>query len=353
MPGLSPTEIASVDKSNMLADVLDLPAQVEDALWRVESSGVEKALERQPSLAPVFVCGMGGSAIGGDLAVGALGDRLTRPLHSIRGYELPSWATPDSVVLCASYSGDTEETLACFEAAGALGATRVVVSSGGKLSEVARAESVPVIPLPGVFLPRAAVAYMLISAIEVAVFAGAAPPLGPEIDSASTNLKALVERWGPQSDTDNLAKQIAEAAHETTVAIYGSGPTSPVAERWKTQINENAKLPATAGELPEADHNEVLGWEGAETLGTYTAVMLEDADQHPRMRERIALTAGLIESHAKSVVRVESLGANRIERQLSLVLLGDIVSVYMAVLRDVDPSPMDAIDRLKADLAGN
>ncbi len=353
MPGLSPDEIAAVDASNMIGDALDLPAQIEDALWRVESSGVEKALERQQGLAPVFVCGMGGSAIGGDLAVGALGDRLTRPLHTVRGYELPSWATPDSVVLCASYSGNTEETLACFEAAGALGAARAVVTSGGKLGEVARAEGAPVIPLPGIFLPRAAVAYMLVAAIEVAVFAGAAPPVSPEIDAASSGLRSLVEQWGPQAGADNLAKQVAEQVDGSSLSIYGAGSTAPVAARWKTQINENAKLPAASGDLPEADHNEILGWEGAEQLGRHSAVLLEDADQHPRVRERIELTAGLIEPHAAATLRVESRGSNRIERLLSLVLLGDLVSIYLAVLRGVDPSPMDAIDKLKTALAGD
>ena len=148
----------------MLDDVLAIPDHLRDALWRVESARLEPS-----ESAGVLVCGMGGSAIGGDLAAAALGDRLTRPLLTVRGYALPSWATAEWTVLCSSYSGETEETLACFDAAEALGARRVVASTGGALVEAARAAGVPVIGLPGLLpAPRTAVAYMLVCAAEVA-----------------------------------------------------------------------------------------------------------------------------------------------------------------------------------------
>ena len=154
----------------MIDDVLGIPDQLRDALWRIESARLEPA-----DAAGVMVCGMGGSAIGGDLAAAALGDRLTRPLIAVRGYALPSWATPEWTVLCSSYSGETEETLACFAAAEALGARRIVVSTGGALVDAAREAGVPVVGLPGIFQPRAAVAYMFTVAAEVAALAGAAP----------------------------------------------------------------------------------------------------------------------------------------------------------------------------------
>ena len=122
----------------------------------------------------LVVAGMGGSAIGGALARAALGDQLTRPIFVTRAYGLPTWTTPDTMVLCASYSGNTEETLACFESAGALGAQRIAVTTGGRLAEMAREEGVPVIPIPGGFQPRAAVAYMIVAALEVAALSGRA-----------------------------------------------------------------------------------------------------------------------------------------------------------------------------------
>ncbi|MEX0993572.1 MAG: bifunctional phosphoglucose/phosphomannose isomerase [Solirubrobacterales bacterium] len=349
MPGFSADDVARVDASGQLADVLALPAQLEDALWRVESSGVERALERLDGLTPLLVCGMGGSAIGSDLAVDLLNDTLTRPLHTIRGYELPSWATPDSVVVCASYSGDTEEALACFEAAEALGAARVAVTAGGRLAELARTQDVPVIPLPGVLpAPRLAVGYMLVAVLEVAAHAGVAPGMRAEIDAASAHLEALAGEWGPDADPDSLAKRVARRVHGSCVCVYGAAPTASVARRWKTQINENAKVPSFYAELPEADHNEIVGWDGASDVGKFTGVFLEDADQHPRVRRRIELTAKAIESHAADALLVESRGTNRVERILSLVMLGDLVSIYMAALQGIDPTPVEAIDALKA-----
>src|SRR3954471_389486 len=156
--------IARVDVSDHLTDILAIPEHLRDALWKVESAN----LEPWDSPGGLVVAGMGGSAIGGELARAALGDPASRPILPARAYGLPPWTTPDTTVLCASYSGDTEETLACYEAAGALGATRVVATSGGRLAELARADGVPVIPVAGGLQPRAAVAYMTVAALEVA-----------------------------------------------------------------------------------------------------------------------------------------------------------------------------------------
>src|ERR1700749_1743079 len=155
----------------MIDDVLGIPDQLRDALWRIESA----RLESGPPAAGLFVCGMGDSALGGELAAALLGDRLTGPMLTVRGYALPSWATPEWTVLCASYWGGTEETLAAFEAAETLGARRLVASIGGPLVDRARETDVPGIGLPGIFAPRAAVAYMLVVAAEVAALAGIAP----------------------------------------------------------------------------------------------------------------------------------------------------------------------------------
>ncbi len=339
--------VAAVDRAGQLADVLDLPNHLRDALWRVESAAIA------PLDAPggLIVAGMGGSAIGGALAIAALGDRASRPITLVRGYELPPWTTPESAVLCSSYSGDTEETLACYEAAAALGAPRVVATAGGQLAAAARADGVAVIPLPGGFLPRTSVGYGTVAALEVAALCGAAPSVRSEVDVAAAHAEQLVEEWGPQGAPGGLAKELARGLHGTIPQIAGSGPTAAVAYRWKTQINENAECPAFAHDLPEIDHNEILGWEGAPELGRFSAVFLDDSDLHPRVRRRIALTRELIAGSAAATFVVSSRGQSATERVVSLVLLGDLVSLYLAVLRDVDPSAMDPIERLKGQLA--
>jgi glucose/mannose-6-phosphate isomerase len=343
---LSREAIARVDSTHQLDDILALPEHLRDALMRVETA----FLEDWDAKDGLVVAGMGGSAIGGALARAALGDHASRPILGTRAYGLPPWTTPDTTVLCISYSGNTEETLACYESAGALGANRVVVTTGGRLAELARADRVPVIPLPGGFQPRAAVGYMTVATLEVAALCGAGPRMTSEIDVAASHTEQLVSEWGPDAPEDSLAKEIARGLLGSAPVIAGAGLTVPIAYRWKTQINENAKMPAFSHELPELDHNEIAGWEGAAEAGRFSSVLLDDADAHPRVKARIELTERLVARHAAASFRVETRGQTEVERVISLVLLGDLVSLYLAVLRGVDPGPVRAIDELKAAL---
>jgi glucose/mannose-6-phosphate isomerase len=320
----------------MLDDILAIPDHLRDALWRVESARLEPA-----EAAGVLVCGMGGSAIGGDLAAAALGERLTGPLFTVRGYELPSWATPEWTILCSSYSGDTEETLACFAAAEALGARRIVAATGGALADAARSGDVPVVGLPGLLpAPRTAVAYMLVCALEVAALAGIAPRIHTEIDAAAAFL-------GEQAaDLQRLASQIASRLDASPAVVIGADLTTPVARRWKTQINENAKRAAFFSEIPEENHNEICGWDEEDLA----AVLLEDSDQHSRERRRFELTAAAIAAAGAEAIRVETVGETRVARLLWATMLGDLVSLELANARGVDPLPVKAIDALKSAL---
>jgi glucose/mannose-6-phosphate isomerase len=339
--------IAAVDASDLLADIVGLPEHVRDAKWKVESA----QLTPWDSPGGLIVAGMGGSGIGGLLARAMLGDHASRPILAARAYGLPSWTTPDTTVLCASYSGNTEETLACYEAAGALGARRVAVTSGGRLAEIARADGVPVIPVAGGFQPRAAVAYMTVAALEVAGLCGAGPRMGSELDVAADHLEELAVEWGADGAEDSESKTLARGLADSVPVIAGTGITQPIAYRWKTQLNENAKVPAFTHELPELDHNEIVGWQSAASLGRFAAVFLTDADTHPRVQKRIELTRDLVADQATGTFVVSSRGATSVDRVFSLILLGDLVSLYVAVLRGVDPTPVDVIEELKGRLA--
>jgi glucose/mannose-6-phosphate isomerase len=323
----------------MLDDVLAIPDHLRDALWRVESARL-----RPGDSAGLLVCGVGGSAIGGDLAAAALGGRLTKPLLTVRDYALPNWATAEWTVLCSSYSGETEETLACFAAAEAIGAQRVVASTGGALVEAARTAGDPVIGLPGLLpAPRTAVAYMLVCALEVAAAVGAAPSIVTELEGAASFLEE--SREGLRHTATEVAAQLGGA----TPVVYGAGPTAAAARRWKTQLNENSKVAAFFSELPEGDHNELCGWAAGE--GEFAAILLEDVDQHPRVRRRFELTAAAIEAAGATVVRVETAGETLPARLLWAVMLGDMASLALADARGVDPLPIEAIDSLKAELS--
>ena len=189
MSDLSREAIAAIDPQGMLGDVLEQPAHLEDALWRVESAAID-SFEAPGGLA---ICGMGGSAIGADLAAAAIGARAHHPIITVRGYELPAWVDESWAVLCSSYSGNTEETTSCYAAAGEAGARRIALTTGGKLAEAARAE----------------------------------------LEGAAELARELAAEWGPDGDEDGDAKALARRLHETVPVIAGPGIGAAAAYRWK------------------------------------------------------------------------------------------------------------------------
>ena len=323
--------MSAADPSGMLDDVLAQPHQYEDALWRTESANIpRREYERG-----VVICGMGGSAIGADLAAAAIGTRATAPIATIRGYELPDWAARDTLVVCASYSGNTEETLSCFEQAGRMGAPRVVVTTGGKLAEGARAAGdVPVIGIPSGMQPRAAVVYGTVTSLLCAELAGASAPLRGEIDEAAAVARQIV-------DDHDEARRIAESIRDRIPVVYGGPLTTAAARRWRGQFNENAKIPAFFGDLPEAHHNEVVGWHHSD--GKLVALLLEDAG----IQRRFDVTEEVMRDAGVDAMRVKPRGESRLAQLMSLVLLGDLASVHLAIGNGTDPTPVEEIESLK------
>src|SRR4051794_1060600 len=263
-------EIAAIDSTGQAAEICDLGTHLRDALWRVDSAGLTDV----DAPGGLVVAGMGGSAVGGYLARGALHGRLHRPLLVSDGYNLPPWVGEGTLVLCSSYSGSTAETLACYDDARTVGAAIVAATTGGPLAERARRDGVPVVPLPGGFQPRAAVGYSLVAALEAAALAGVGPSLRDEVETAAQLADRLAAEWGPDGPPEGAAKALARRLHGSVPVVMGAALTTPVAYRWKCQFNENAKLPAFSSLLPEADHNEICGWAGSSELGAFSAVVL-------------------------------------------------------------------------------
>ena len=321
-----------------MEDVLLQPRQLAEAPGRVEAAGVK----RRDLAGGLLVCGMGGSAVGGDLAAAAIGRRAVRPVRTVRGYAPEPWVGPDTLVLCSSYSGSTEETLASFEAAGEAGAPRVVLTTGGPLAQRARAEGVPVIGVPAGMQPRAAVVFMTVGALECAALCGAAPVLHDEIEGAVAVLEGVAE--------DPEAEEIARQLHGTLAVIHGAERTAAPARRWKTQLNENAKVAAFASDLPEANHNEIEAWPWLHEQVPTSAVYLSAAGHGKRLRQQMDRAADALERQGVQVVWVAARGETGVAQVLSLVMLGDIVSVRLAELSAVDPTPVAAIKSLRDSL---
>jgi glucose/mannose-6-phosphate isomerase len=345
MTKLSLDQIMAVDAARQVDDIVALPEHLRAALARAQAA----ELDRGSPASCLVVAGMGGSAIGADLARGVNGADARGQIMVVRGYELPSWVPRDAAVLCASYSGNTEETLAVYEQAAGL--RRIVATTGGRLAELARRDGVEMIRLPSGLQPRAAVAYALVVALEVGAAVGVCGSRAADLEGAAQLAAALAGVWGPDAPEDSLAKELAHGLHGTVPQISGAGSTEAIAYRWKTQINENAKMPCSAHHLPELDHNEIVGWQRAGELGRFSAVFLDDVSLDARLRRRIELTYHLVAPRAAACYRVRAIGDSPLERVLSLVLLGDLVSLYLAVLAGLDPSPVRLIEQFKISLA--
>ncbi|MFM9018684.1 MAG: bifunctional phosphoglucose/phosphomannose isomerase [Actinomycetota bacterium] len=302
----------------------------------------------------VIICGMGGSAIAGDLIATTYYERTRVPLVVHRGYYLPGWADDHTLAMLMSYSGETEETLTAAMQALERESPAIAITSGGKLDTWYNGKhGVPVLPIPGGLQPRMALLHMLIPAVVLLSRLGVIPPQDDELDATRDAIGAAIDAYGPDRPTDaNPAKQVAMRLYDKVPVVYGAEVTAGVAFRWKCQFNENAKQPAFWAALPEMNHNEIVGWEEAGAFGDQAqVVMLRDLRQHRQVERRIALTREIIRSKVTDVLTIEGEGETPLARVIDLVMLGDYVSLYAACLRRVDPNPVDSIGTLKEGLA--
>jgi len=337
------------DPGDMYARVAGLPAQLRDA-WKI-GAAFAGSLERAP-FRQIVVCGMGGSAIGGDLARAFLGDRLRAPLFVCRDYLAPAWARDGSLVLVSSYSGNTGETLSAYASLAGGDSRFVAVTSGGKLEGICREAGIPVCRIPGGSPPRAAIGYSLIVALHVLRATGAGAFDDAEFEEAVAAVEARCRECAIDSP-DNPAMEIARAIHGRLPLVYaGPGLLEAVARRWSGQINENAKSLAHFAIYPELNHNEIVGWHAPEALVREAVVLsLEDTDDHEMTQRQTEVGLGIVGKVARRVIRLRAPAMGRLARMLSMLVLGDFISVYLAYLNGVDPTPVERIDDLKRQLA--
>jgi glucose/mannose-6-phosphate isomerase len=304
------------------------------------------------------VAGMGGSAISGELAKGLTYNQLPVPLVVCRSYNLPNFVNQHTLVVVSSYSGDTEETFSAFEQARERRAQIVCITSGGKIGGIAQAEHLPRFPLPAGFPPRSALIYLLVPLLKTLQACGFIPDPDLAIKETITLLEQLGQRYHPaQEESKNLAKRLAAALRERLPLIYAAEIYEAVAWRWKEQFCENSKILAWHNVFPELNHNELVGWGLRREMDQrFQAIYLSDRkaapnEIHPRVHARMDLTRGLIERSGAPVIEAASEGQSLLAQFFSLIFLGDMASVYLAVLHGVDPTPVEKIDYLKSQMA--
>jgi len=324
----------------MLSQIRSLGDQLRWAA-RVEVPAVARASD-------VLIAGMGGSGIAGDF-VAALASPGPGRVAVHKGYgPLPGWAVDrEPLLIAVSFSGNTEETLDLVGSAAGTGIPIITLTTGGELGRITAANDWPTIAVPGGIQPRAAVGYLFGAVARVVSAAGLIPDQGPALLEAS---EASDRATSQQSPRWLLAAEIAQKLSRRIPIIYGGGPVSgAVAQRWKTQINENAKTPSWWSVLPELDHNELVGWEAMpELTNRYLGVVaLTDATDHPRVKDRLAHSRALTQDAIPWVGEVAAEGETPLARLMSLVVMGDLVSLMLADNEGVDPVPVDTIEKLK------
>jgi glucose/mannose-6-phosphate isomerase len=334
--------LAQADPHNARLVLAEFPAQCRKA----------RTLRATPALTTrrprvIIVAGMGGSAAGGDLLAACAADAVDVPIFVHRGYGLPTVAGHDALVIVASYSGDTAEALSAFDAAVARRVPVVALTAGGALAERAAAHGLPRVAVPGGLMPRMALGYMFLPAVALLADAGVTVAAPDDVDEAIGALDALAQQLAPeQPATTNEAKRLALAIGESLPAIYGGPDTATVAYRWKTDIEENAKMFAVAGALPEMNHNEIEAWQMPVAKEMH-AILLRDANEAPEIARRFAIVRDLIAPSAGGVSEARGRGLGRLARLLTLTYLGQWTSFYLGVLRDHDPWTVPILDELK------
>jgi len=342
-------QIFAIDSSNMYKLIKEFPAQVREAVGigknatlRLNSRGIEN----------IVLCGLGGSAIGGDLLRSYLAGEMKIPFTINRHYTLPAYVGPRSLVILSSYSGNTEETNAAHKEALKRRARVVCISSNGITEKLARLRRSPLIRIPGGLPPRAALGYSFFPLLIALSRVGLINSKTGAIRETIELLERKAVQYGNPDPATNSALQLAEHLRGHLAVIYSSTERfDAVNTRWRAQIAENGKSLAFGHVLPEMNHNELVGWKVLwDQMQDMRVIFLRDKDDHKRVRVRIDISKLIVAGYTPHITEVWSAGVSLLTRIFSLVYLGDWVSYYIAILNGEDPTPVKVIDYLKDEL---
>ena len=339
-----------LDPENMREHLHGLPQQCLTAWYKARGFELPQDYAETDK---VVVLGMGGSAIGGDLARSLLLSQDKPILFVNRDYNLPAFVDEKTLVIASSYSGNTEETLSAFSQALKTTCKKLAMTTGGELKALAEDGGVPVFHIDIVSQPRAALGYSFIPLIAFLQRLGFVGDKSGEVEAMTKDLEKLLGELKETVTTgSNRAKELATKMHNRIAVIYGAGILSEVARRWKTQINENSKTWAFYETFPELNHNAVVGYQFPQELySKIFVVLLRCPSLHPRILARYQITNDLLEQNAISHRFVDSHGDSQLSHMMSLIYIGDWVSYYLAILNETDPTLVKAIDYLKKHLS--
>lgn len=300
----------------------------------------------------IVVAGMGGSGLAAVLAKAWLKQDIDVPFEILRGYDLPAYVGPHTLVIASSYSGNTEETLSCLVQAQEKGSQIASIAAGGQLIDIANAQTIAYVPVPQHLQPRMAMIYNLRALIAIFVTFGiVGKDKYDEIKAAELSMKAQSDTWKADVPTEqNYAKQIALLSVGKTPVFYGGTLSAPVAYKWKISWNENAKNVAFWNEYPEFNHNEFLGWTSHPIEKPFAVFDLISNFEHPQILKRFSVSDSLLSGMRPKATVINLVGDSPIQQMLWGCILADFASIYVAILNGVDPTPVAIIEKLKKEL---
>jgi len=336
-------EIKKIDKNNMLSYLENIAEHYKMARKNSDAISVN-----YPNPSNIIIAGMGGSAIGGEILQNWAKDKINVPLEVIRDYSLPTYANSQSLVLVLSYSGETEESLSTFLYALKKGCMIYCISSGGNLIKHAKRLGLPHLMVPSGMPPRAALPYMLTPLLLLIEKIGLVNTVSEELVEAINILKQISKDNSPEIPANrNKSKQIAIEIANTVPVIYAFGIYSSIAHRFKQQFNENSKIPSAWDIFSELNHNEIVGWEQIGKFSKkYSLIFLRDKIEPIQIKSRIEITKSLSSLPLKTF-DIWSKGNSDLAKMLSILCIGDFISVYHAILNKIDPTPVNTINLLK------
>ncbi len=340
--------LKEIDRSGMLELVDKLPDMMEEGWAASESVNLSNPVK----INNLVIAGMGGSAISGDIVSLALRGKAGFPVFVNRNYGCPKFVGAGTLFIAVSYSGNTEETISSFKEAVKAGAKIVSISTGGALKELSEKNRVPLIEIPKGLPPRAALGYLLSAILGVLNRSGVGA-FKTDLNDTIRSLRQLVKKYGALNGSrENDVKQMAKRLQGKTPVILASEGTSYAAGmRWKTQLSENSKITSILSIFPEMDHNDIVNFSFLKKGShNYSFIILRDEGDPERMKKRIEVTKSLISGNAGGIIEVWSQGKTSLERSMSLIIYGDYLSVYLAILAKMDPTPVDIIEKLKKEL---
>ncbi|MBI3760442.1 MAG: bifunctional phosphoglucose/phosphomannose isomerase [Chloroflexi bacterium] len=338
------------DAGDMLGHIDRLPDQIEAAWELGQKMELRDSFSRAET---IVVCGMGGSAMGGALLAALAAPECRIPIQILRDYELPAFVAGERyLVIGSSFSGNTEETLTAFEAAAARNTQLLAITRGGRLADLARRFNASLWTFDYLSQPRAGIGYGFMLPLALLCRAAFLSDKSADVAEAA---KAMREQQkllhADVPVVNNPAKRMAGQLMDRYVAVFGSGYLAPVARRWKGQINENSKAWAQWEELPEVDHNSVVGTYHPEALiGKYMVLFLRSKFDHPKNAARHTATKELYMTQGFNTDAIEAQGESPLAQMLTCLHFGDYTSYYLAMAYSADPTPVEPIDRLKAAL---